>query len=157
MSTTASHADFLRDCEVEALASLPLIAGQWSDRTLPSVGDFNQVLVFEDVLQGRAVFVNGLSGGTCSPGAYMTVIDFKALEAALDAFGRDRMRFHDWRRLVSYYRHNWSISPTFGILAAMVARFIGLPDPLSKEEAIVSFYHAGADECPVMPGPAIAA
>jgi hypothetical protein len=135
--------------------STPLVAGQGSDRSIPAVGNFDFCLSLEDIFSGRRVFYNPIDGRSSSLGAYMTCLDFEALAEALKVIGVDRFCYHDWRRIVGYYRHNWYLSPTFGLLAASIARAVGLPTPLDKSDATVAFYSAPGDAVDTAPPVAV--
>lgn len=132
---------------------MPLVVnGQHRDRNAASnLGGFDNILAFEDVLNGRRVFTSMFDGRRCSAACYGTIFGYVEFDAAMEAVGIDRFNFHGWRRIVGYYRHQGWLSPVLAQLAAAIARKAGLPDTFAKEPAMKAFYSASENAMPQWP------
>lgn len=98
---------------------------------------FEQITDWEMKLHDAGVFTNGFTGRKCSAASYGTIFSWKAFDAVWheNEFTRDQ-----WKDIAGYYRRQWCLSPIFGLLAATIARKLGLPSPLEKTEKTESFY-----------------
>jgi hypothetical protein len=143
---------FLQELETELLKIYPEpIKGKHKDQTLSGQINFELILRFEDFLNGREVFTNMFDGRRTSADSYGTIFGYDTFDKALKDFNIDRLYYHQWRRITGYYRNTSYMSPTLGILSAQIARTIGLPYPLTKNEATNAFYEASELEFPIAP------
>jgi len=102
--------------------------------------DFQDTLALEDLFGVCGCFTNMFDGRPSSPAAYGTLLDYDRLDVALRLLGRDRFNRNQWRSIVGYWRHTSYLSPILGMLAAQLARFVNLPDPLAKDDDTGAFY-----------------
>ena len=151
--TDSSIARDLLSLNLEALP--PPVAGQRLDPAAPDASTFEHILNLEDILGNCGAFRSMFDGRRCSAAAYGTILDFERVEAVLRGIGLDRFSRRGWFRIVGYFRHNWSLSPVLGLLAATFARAVGLPDPLLRDEPTEAFY--GQRELGEISEPAVAA
>lgn len=102
---------------------------------------FEHILIFEDYLNDSMVFVSGFDKTRkAALAAYMTIIQFEAFDKAMKEFNIDRFTGDQWRQVVSYYRFNRNLSPTLGLLSALIALKVGLPSPLDDSAEAEAFY-----------------
>lgn len=75
----------------------------------------------EQFLQDEDVFLNGISGKPAHMDSYMTVLDYGALRTALkkNPFSQD-----DWNTAISYWETQAYLSPTIGLLAKTMRRYV---------------------------------
>lgn len=130
----------LQDLFFSSFADLPApVPGQGATDNGAKL-PFDCILVLEDILQSARCFVSGFDGRPSSAAAYMTIMDYAGVKSVLEVVGRDRFSRNQWREVVRYYRWNISLSPVLGLLSAEIARFAGLPSPLSGDPEAAAFY-----------------
>lgn len=128
-----SNKDFFAELENNWLRELYNSSDELSYETL---------LGFEDFLGNKMCFVGGFSKEVerRSMCAYGTILQFNEFDECLKIIGKDKLTPEKWRNIVSYFRRQWYLSPIAGMVAAGIARFAGLPDPLNKDEETEKFY-----------------
>ena len=72
--------------------------------------------------------------------AYGTTLNYSNLKRALTEFGKERISVEGWRLIVKHFRGFWYLSPIAGLVSAEIARFAGLPSPLTRDEKTENFY-----------------
>lgn len=77
----------------------------------------------EQELDDRNCFVNGLTDKPASLGAYLTVLDYKALKKAIVEI-RDKFTTDQWLEAVDYWNSQSYLAPTFKLLSNEVKRLI---------------------------------
>jgi len=77
----------------------------------------------EDFLQEHEVFKNGLNARPCHSDSYMTIVDFKALNKALDELDKKwKLTLDDWSATLRYWNENPNIQPPLRLVAATIER-----------------------------------
>lgn len=141
LSSKLGLSDFQSEMLADTLASLPpVVAGQHADAAAPEVAVFDNLLALEDILGSCGVFTNMFNGRPCSAASYGTILGYNAFDDSFALIGADRFSKVDWIRIIGYYRHNRNLSPVLAQLAGVLARKVGFPNPLEKDDATVAFY-----------------
>ncbi len=123
---------------------LARLTREWLDELYSSPDNLSHetLLGMEGFLGNNMCFVNGFRSPPerCSMCSYGTILQYKQLSECLNQIGKDKLTNEKWRRIVKYFRYYWYLSPISGMVAAEIARFAGLPDPLNKDDQTNEFY-----------------
>ena len=78
---------------------------------------------FEDLLDERGIFTNGISGERCSRESYFTVVDFDKLEEFLKE-NIDSYSQIEWSEIHSHFIANSYLSPINRLVACAIYRYV---------------------------------
>jgi hypothetical protein len=76
---------------------------------------------FEDYLDSKNVYINGIDGRTAHMDSYMTITDYNKLIPALQEI-KERYTHNQWIEFHKYFNYMSYLSPNAGILASVIER-----------------------------------
>lgn len=84
---------------------------------------FDMIGGVEDFLQHNKVFINGITGNTAHSDSYMTIVDYDALEKALNAVDdKFKPTKEDWKVCIDYWKNNVNMQPPLRLVSAYIGR-----------------------------------
>lgn len=77
----------------------------------------------EDYLQGKEVFLNGISGKPAHSDSYMTVLDYNNLDGVLQ---NNPFSLESWKEAIDYWLTNENMQPPLKLAAKAAQRYFKL-------------------------------